>query len=105
MCALEFPELEQLKQTYEAMGVTFLGLSGDGLGSETPATVAAFKEQTGVTFPLLLDDTTYDQYANSDGSITPYPLDVIADRNGNIVYLRHELDIAAMDAAIQQALQ
>ena len=82
----------------------FLGLSGDGLGSETPATVAAFKEQTGVTFPLLLNDTTYDQYANSDGKITPYPLDVVANGAGDIVYLRHELDIVALEAAIQQAL-
>lgn len=79
-------------------------MSGSGLGAESPATVAQFKEQTGVTFPLLLDDTTYDLYANSDGSITPYPLDVIADPNGTIVYLRHELDIEALDAAIQQAL-
>ena len=80
------------------------GVSGDGLGSETPATVQAFKEQTGVTFPLLLDDTTYDDYAVNDPKITPYPLDVIAGGDGTIVYLRHELDIAAMEAAIIAAL-
>jgi len=79
-------------------------MSGSGLGSENPATIAQFKEQTGVTFPLLLDDMTKGQYANNDGSITPYPLDVIADQNGTIVYLRHELDAAAMDQTIQQLL-
>ena len=81
-----------------------LGLSGDGLGAETPATVQAFKEQTGVTFPLLLGDTSYSQYALNDEKITPYPLDVVADSNGNIVYLRHELDIAALEEAIVAAL-
>jgi hypothetical protein len=86
------------------MGVQFIGLSGQGLGAESPATVAAFKEQTGVTFPLLLDDTTKNLYANPDGSITPYPLDVIADQNGTIVYLRHELDAAAMEQTIIQLL-
>lgn len=80
------------------------GLSGDGLGQETPATVQAFKDQTGVTFPLLLDDTTYDEYALSDPKITPYPLDVVAGGDGTIVYLRHELDIAAMEAAINAAI-
>ena len=81
-----------------------LGLSGSGLGSESPATVAQFKEQTGVTFPLLLNDTTKDLYANSDGSITPYPLDVIVDRNGTVVYLRHEFDSDAMQATIDNLL-
>jgi peroxiredoxin len=81
-----------------------LGLSGIGQGAESPATVAQFKQQTGVTFPLLLNDMTKDLYANSDGSITPYPLDVIVDRNGTIVYLRHEFDSDAMQATIEQLL-
>jgi hypothetical protein len=79
-------------------------MSGVGLGAESPATVAAFKQQTGVTFPLLLGDMTKDLYANNDGSITPYPLDVIIDKNGTIVYLRHELDSAGMQAVIDQLL-
>jgi hypothetical protein len=84
--------------------VVILGLSGDGLGNESPATVAAFQQQTGVTFPLLLGDTTKDLYANNDGSITPYPVDVIVDKNGTIAYLRHELDIASMQATVDQLL-
>ena len=85
----------------------FLGLSGPGIGvgmGETAATVAQFKEQTGVTFPLLRNDTTYNQYANPDGKITPYPVDVISGGDGTIVYLRHEFDAAAMEQSISQAL-
>ncbi len=86
-------------------GVVVLGVSGAGLfGNESAQTVAAFKEQTGVTFPLLLGDDTYDDYANPDGSISPYPVDVVLDRTGVIRYLRHEFDGAAMDAVIRQIL-
>ena len=92
-------------QQYKDQNVQFLGLSGNGImGGETPALVQQFAEQTGVTFPLLLNDTTKNSYANPDGSITPYPLDVVADGSGTIVYLRHELDAAAIEQAIQQAL-
>ena len=81
-----------------------LGLSGDGLGAESLLTVKAFKEQTGVTFPLLLGDMTKQLYAETNGAITPYPLDIIADKSGTIVYLRNEVDTAAMDAVIAAAL-
>lgn len=81
-----------------------LGLSGDGLGQETLATVVNFKAQTGVTFPVLVGDTTKGVYANNDGAVSPYPLDVIADKDGTIVYLRHEVDIVAMEQVIVQQL-
>lgn len=82
-----------------------LGLSGSGLfGSESSTTVTNFKNQTGVTFPLLLGDSTYTTYANPDGAISPYPLDVIIDKHGKIRYLRHEFDGDAMRATVQQLL-
>lgn len=82
-----------------------LGLSGSGLfGSESAATVEAFREQTGVTFPLLLGDSTFGQYQNPDGSISPYPLDVIIDQQGTIRYLRHEFDAEGMRATIDALL-
>jgi len=82
-----------------------LGLSGSGLfGGETTETVRAFIEQTGVTFPIVRGDTTYSEYANPDGAISPYPLDVIIDREGTIRYLRHEFDGDAMVAQVEQLL-
>lgn len=82
-----------------------LGLSGGGLfGTESDATVRAFRDQTGVTFPLLRGDTTYNMYGRSDGSISPYPVDVIVDRDGVVRYLRHEFDGQAMGAALEQLL-
>ncbi len=82
-----------------------LGLSGAGLfGGESAQTVGAFGEQTNVSFPLLLGDTTYSMYANIDGSISPYPLDVVIDKQGIIRYVRHQFDAAAMQATIEQLL-
>ena len=73
-------------------------------GSESASTVTAFKNQTGVSFPLLLDDETYRSYANPDGAISPYPVDVIVDKRGKIRYLRHEFDGDAMKAMVQKLL-
>lgn len=80
-------------------------MSGSGLfGTESTATLTAFVEQTGVTFPILVDDTTYAAYADPDGAISPFPLDVIIDAQGRIRYLRHEFDGAAMQAEIERLL-
>lgn len=81
-------------------------MSGAGLfGTESASTVGAFAEQTQVTFPLLLDDTTRGLLARSDSSISPYPLDVVLDRDGTIRYLRREFDVTAMQATIEQLLE
>jgi len=107
VCSLEFPDIEtKLWQRYsDRDDVLVLGMSGGGLfGTESEATVSAFREQTQVTFPLLMQDTTRGQLAFSDASISPYPLDVILDRTGTIRYLRREFDVEAMDATLQQLL-
>lgn len=82
-----------------------LGLSGRGLfGQESTSTLASFVEQTGISFPVLRNDDTYFDYATPDGAISPFPLDVIVDRDGTIVYLRHEFDVDAMTTTIDQLL-
>lgn len=82
-----------------------LGLSGRGLfGNESTATLGNFVEQTGVTFPILRGDDTYFDYADPEDAISPYPLDVIVDRNGNIAYLRREFDAEAMVQTIDRLL-
>lgn len=106
MCSLEFPDIEtQIRQQYSEDEVLVLGLSGAGLfGSESPQTVAAFAEQTGTTFPLLLGDTTLGEYARSDTAISPYPLDVVLDQDGTVVYLRREFNAQEITATIEELL-
>jgi hypothetical protein len=85
--------------------VVVLGLSGSGLfGGESAATVEAFRDQTGVTFPLLLGDTTSGLYVSGEGAISPYPIDVIIDRNGVIASVRRQYDGAAMQATLEALL-
>ncbi len=81
------------------------GLAGLGVfGTESPETLAAFVEQTGVTFPILQNDRTYFEYDDPDFAISPYPLDVIVDQDGNIAYLRREYDAEAMLMTIDRLL-
>lgn len=106
MCGLEFPDLEtEFWQRYRDQGLVVVGLSGPGLYlSESWGSVNQFREQTGVTFPLLLLDDTRGEYANDEGSISPYPVDVVVDREGIVRYLRREYDPAAMGAVIESLL-
>lgn len=86
-------------------GVIVLGLSGGGLfGGESAETVRAFRDQTGVTFPLLLGDRSYFEYGDAGGRISPFPLDVIVDRRGVVRYVRAEFDGEAMEATIERLL-
>lgn len=83
-----------------------LGLSGRGLfGNESTSTLAGFVDQTGVSFPILRGDNTYFDYADPDGAISPFPLDVIVGPDGNIAYLRREFDLDAMVMTIERLLQ
>mgnify|MGYP000220795759 CR=1 FL=1 len=107
MCSLEFPDIEtKLWQRYnDRDDVLVLGMAGPGVfGTESAETVGAFQEQTQVSFPLLLQDTTRSKLAFSDAAISPYPLDVILDRDGTIRYLRREFDVGAMEATLEQLL-
>lgn len=82
-----------------------LGLSGSGLtGAENQTTVANFRDQTGVTFPLLLNDWSYDDYAFPNGWISPYPLDVIVDQQGIVRYIGRQYDGEVVKATIEQLL-
>lgn len=80
-------------------------MSGRGLfGNESLSTLAAFVDQTGTTFPILRGDTTYFDYGDPEGTISPYPLDVIIDQEGKIAYLRREFDANAMRMTIDRLL-
>jgi hypothetical protein len=65
--------------------------------------LVAFREQTGATFPFLLEEDAASYQAYRDAAIdvtTPYPLDVLIDGSGIVRYLRGDYD----DAALREAL-
>lgn len=106
MCALELPEIDtQIWQRYRNRDVVVLGLSGDGLfGQESRETVERFGAQSGVSFPLLLGDQSRRGYGKSQANISPYPFDVIIDREGKIRYMSSKFDGEAMRRVIDELL-
>ncbi len=62
------------------------------MGGDDAAIVQGFIDQTGVTFPLGWDSTnSYFDYPQDD-SISPFPLDVLVDRDGTIAYFSRTYD-------------
>ena len=77
-------------------------MSGSGLfGGESVATVAAFRKQTGVTFPLLLGDDTRRSYGRGVESISPFPFDVVVDKKGFIRHLSTRFDSTTIERMIE----
>jgi len=54
VCKFTFPFLERLHDRYKSDAVTFLGISQDNASASRD-----FAESFGVTFPILLDDSSY----------------------------------------------
>ncbi len=61
-CQYAFPFLERLNKTYAANGVSLVGIS-----QNSAKDTAAFNQEFGVTFPVLLDDTDSYPVSNAYG--------------------------------------
>lgn len=104
MCGLEFPDLEtRLWQPLRDHGVTVVGVGTGGLyGQDTPEQLQRFVDQTQVTFPVGLDRIgSYGRFPRS-GSISPFPLDVVVDREGRIAYVSREYDAEALEEVVNR---
>ncbi len=97
-CRSEMPLLDQKAQQYAAQGLTVLAVN---LG-ESEKTVEGFRDEYGLSFPILLDkdDTVSAQYA-----IEPIPSTFFIDRTGRVqnVYIG-ELDEESAEENIQKIL-
>ena len=103
MCSLEFPDLEtNIHQQFASDGVVVIGIDAGGLyGGDTAKLVSQFVKQTGVTFPVGWDDNGSYRRLKLDNGISPFPLDVIIDRDGTIAYVAAEYDAQSMRAVIE----
>jgi peroxiredoxin len=74
------------------------------MGGDNTAIMQAFADQTQVTFPIGTDIySSYQSYAVG-GSISPFPLDVIIDQDGNIAYLSRQFNADEMVTVIEGLL-
>ena len=104
MCGLEFPDLEaNVWQKYKDRGLQVLAVNAGGLtGPETDATIQAFVNQTGITFPAARDLSRSYRDFSAPGGISPCPLDVIIDQQGVIRYVKPEYDATAMETVLDE---
>ena len=79
--------------------LAILGLAG----SDDNETVAAFVEQTGVTFPIAWDDGVLAAQVDWPQSISPYPRQLLIGADGRIVYVASEHRDSDLRAAIEAA--
>ena len=107
MCGLEFPDLEaSVYQPYKDQDVIVVGINPGAMmmGGESAARVRAFVDQTRVTFPVGFDDGDSYKMFPYGGAISPFPLDVIVDRDGTIVYAERRYDGRAIRRAVADAV-
>lgn len=84
--------------------MTVIGVNTGGLhGGDDAARIQAFIEQANVSFPVVMDRGQTVTYAAGLG-ISPFPVDLVIDREGVIRYLRHEYDPDALREAVLAAL-
>jgi peroxiredoxin len=106
VCSLELSDIEQqIWRPYRDKGVQVLGMSGGGLfDEESRKTVTNFRNQTSVTFPLVLGDETRPAYGKFRERISPFPFDVVVDKKGRIRYVGTRFDRAGIVALIERLL-
>ncbi len=98
MCGLELPEIEaSVWRKYEDQGVLVFGLHPGDPAEQ----VAAFVEQTGVTFPILTDaNYTRSMFSWPDGVGYPYPRDIVIGKDGRVASIKNSFNVDEMDALI-----
>ena len=107
------PDIEErFWRRYRDRGLVVVGVNPGGRGgirgaasTDDIAGVQRFTENLGVTFPVGLEQTgSYRRFAENFAGANPFPVDVIVDRDGTIVYVAREYDAAAMESVIERLL-
>src|SRR5258708_29754303 len=79
VCQFTFPFLERLHQRYKSPNLAIVGISQNG-----PEKTAAFSNEYGVTFPLLLDEESKRYVVSNAYGITMVPTLIFADTDGSV---------------------
>ncbi|MGE3508394.1 MAG: peroxiredoxin family protein [Vicinamibacterales bacterium] len=107
------PDIEdRFYQRFKDRGLVVVGINPGGRGGVQggPSTddiggVQRFTENLGVTFPIGLEQTAnYVSYVRNYRGANPFPVDIIADQDGRIVYIAREYEPEAMTALIEELL-
>ena len=106
-CKIEMPWLEELSKKYAAQGFDVVGVTYDAEVGK--AKIASATHQLGVTYPILLSDSTVENAYLANTEILPVSFWV--DRNGKVVNVTAGLDGKsfgdaknALEAQVQQTI-
>ena len=72
--------------------------------SEPPELIEDFREQTGITFPLVADDGSLGQLSFPPGVGFPYPRDVVVGKDLRIRMIRNSFDVDEVSALVEELL-
>lgn len=105
-CRAEMPEIQQLYENYEREGenaLIVLGVAGPEIGGEkTVEEIAAFLEENGLTYPVLMD-TEGDLFTAY--GISAFPTTFMIDREGNVFgYLTGQMSYEIMEDIVAQTM-
>jgi hypothetical protein len=108
------PDIEdRFARKYKSQGLVVVGVNPGGRGGLRggPSTddiggVQRFTENLGVSYPVGVETTSnYPAYNRNFRGANPFPIDIIVDRDGTIVYIAREYDPVAMTAMIEKLLK
>ena len=104
-CKMEMPDIQALYEDWDenAGDLVVLGVAGPGIGREGSAEdIAAFLEENGYTYPVVMDDTgtLFYQYG-----ISAYPTTFMIDPEGNVFgYVQGAVSREIMDDIVEQTM-
>lgn len=106
-CRAEMPDIQKLYEEYAAAGndsVAIIGVAAPGYGGEKSAEeIAAFLEENGYTYPVLMDEggKLFQQYG-----VYSYPTTFMIDKDGNVFgYASGQLSEDIMRDIIRQTVE
>ncbi len=73
-------------------------------GGESADQLLAFRTQTGVTFPLVRDQSTLWRFAFPQGVGYPYPRDIVIGKDGTVRSIRNSFNAAEMTELVEDLL-
>jgi peroxiredoxin len=98
-CNEDMPVYEaELWQAFSESGGLVLGL-----GDQAPELIAAWARGRGLSFPILLQQDSYERWADPDPT-GPYSLAVVLDQGGVVRDIAHQRDIAEWVALFESLL-
>jgi len=107
------PDIEdRFARKYKDRGLVVVGVNPGGRGglrggasTDDIGGVQRFTENLGVSFPVGVESTSnYPAYNRNFRGANPFPIDIIVDRDGRIVYIAREYDPVKMTAVIEALL-